>query len=167
MKTLITGIVLFLVLLIIPKTQAQQLIAYLDSDEIIPKMESYQKMHIEFQNYEKELQAVTDAKGEKLQHFYESFQADAMNKTPKQKDEADLELQKMQEDLRRELEILKQKKEEKATELLEPVYEEYNKALEKIALENGYSYILDKKMLLYFDNGADITNQVKAVLGIE
>ncbi len=46
------------------------------------------------------------------------------------------------------------------------ISEKYKEALEKVAKANQYSYILDKKMLLYADGGIDATEKIKTALGI-
>ena len=40
-------------------------------------------------------------------------------------------------------------------------------AIDKVAKANGYAYIFDTKILLYYDNGDDITPLVKKELGIK
>ena len=54
----------------------------------------------------------------------------------------------------------------KEAELTKPLYEELDKALKSVAKDNGYSYILDKKLLLYSEGGIDATAKIKTALGI-
>jgi outer membrane protein len=55
---------------------------------------------------------------------------------------------------------------DKEGELTKPLYEELDAALKKVAKENEYGYILDKKFLLYSEGGIDATAKVKTALGI-
>jgi len=56
----------------------------------------------------------------------------------------------------------------KTTELLSPIQEKINNAIKEVARDNGYTYIFDTGLgvVLYADPGADVSNLVKAKLGI-
>ena len=55
---------------------------------------------------------------------------------------------------------------DKREELLKPIYEKVNQAIETVAKEGGYQFIFDKGVLLYFDEGMDVSAKVKAKLGM-
>jgi outer membrane protein len=55
---------------------------------------------------------------------------------------------------------------DKQMELLEPFQEKLKEALKKVAKANGYNYIFDISTLLYKSPNDDLTDKVKAELGI-
>ena len=58
---------------------------------------------------------------------------------------------------------------EKSEELLRPIHDRVNKAIDEVASENGYIYIFDavQGLILYADPAADVTSLVKAKLAIK
>ena len=50
--------------------------------------------------------------------------------------------------------------------LLKPIMDEFNAAVKAVATENGYQYIFDQGILLYFDAAMDVAPMVKKKLGI-
>jgi outer membrane protein len=57
--------------------------------------------------------------------------------------------------------------EEKQYELAKPFQDKIQNAINKVAKDHGFAYIFDTKILLYYDNGEDITPLVKKELGIK
>ena len=55
----------------------------------------------------------------------------------------------------------------KQIEMLKPFQEKLIEAIKIVAKENGYTYIFDKNTVLYYSDSEDITNKVKAKLGIK
>ena len=56
----------------------------------------------------------------------------------------------------------------KQNELLEPILKKVQEAIDAIAAEESYTYVFDSSqgMILYADETADITEKVKAKLGM-
>ena len=50
--------------------------------------------------------------------------------------------------------------------LLQPVYEKVRAAIQEVAKEQGYTYVLDAATLLYVDGGTDISEDVKKKLNM-
>ena len=57
--------------------------------------------------------------------------------------------------------------EEKQYELAKPFQDKIQDAINQVAKENGFAYIFDTQILLFYDNGVDVTPMVKAKLGIK
>lgn len=56
----------------------------------------------------------------------------------------------------------------KTNELLAPIQEKINNAIDEVARDNGYDYIFDTGLgvVLYADPASDVSSQVKAKLGL-
>lgn len=145
-----------------------QKIAYIVSEDIVPEMPAYKRAKSEVEAYGKQLQKVLEAKQKEAQEYYQDIMEKAQRGelTPKQEQEAQVKLQEMQANLQKEAADADRKLAEKEGELTKPLYEELDKALKKVAQENQYTYILDKKFLLYSEGGIDATSKVKTALGI-
>jgi outer membrane protein len=93
-------------------------------------------------------------------------QAQAGTMSPAQQKEAEGKLQKMQEDLQKKAADAEKQLVDKEAALSKPLYDKLNGAIKSVAAANKYSYIVDKKLLLYSDGGIDATPKLKSQLGI-
>lgn len=149
--------------------QAQsQKIAYVESESIVPSMPEYKKAQSELQAYAKQLEKVLQQKKAALEKDYtavmDSIQKGLM--TPIQQREAQTRLQQAEQQLQQEALKAEQRVAKKEGDLIEPLYKKFNDALEAVARAESYTYIVDKKFLLYSLGGIDATPKVKAKLGI-
>ena len=73
----------------------------------------------------------------------------------------ELEIAKFQQDIQ-------QKLYEKSENLLKPIRDRIQAAIDDVAKENGYDYIFDRSMgiILFADESTNISAQVKAKLGM-
>lgn len=149
-------------------TANAQKIAYIVSEDIVPEMPAYKRAKSEVEAYGKQLQKILEGKQKEAQDFYQETMEKAQRGelTPKQQQEAEAKLQELQANLQKEAADADKKLMDKEGELTKPLYEELDAALKKVAKENEYSYILDKKFLLYSEGGIDATAKVKTALGI-
>jgi outer membrane protein len=145
-----------------------QKIAYINSEKIVPEMPAYKRAKSEVEAYGKQLQKILEGKQLEAQEYYQEISKKSQigDLTPKQEQEAQAKLQQMQAELQKEASEADQKLAKKEGELTKPLYEELEAAISKVAKENNYGYILDKKFLLYSEGGIDATDKVKAALGI-
>jgi outer membrane protein len=70
------------------------------------------------------------------------------------------DLQGKQEDFNKQLETKKQ-------EILAPIQEKLRKTIQEVATASGYTYVFYKEQTLVFPEADDITDKVKAKLGIK
>lgn len=149
-------------------TANAQKIAYIVSEEIVPEMPAYKRAKSEVEAYGKQLQKILESKQKEAQDYYTDIMEKAQKGelTPKQQQEAEAKLQDLQGNLQQEAADADKKLADKEMELTKPLYEELDAALKKVAKDNDYAYILDKKFLLYSGGGIDATSKVKTALGI-
>lgn len=150
------------------QTSIAQTIAYVETEKVVPEMESYKKAKSEVEAYGKQLKKVLEKKQKDLQAYYAEV-IDSIEKglmTPKEQQEAEAKLQKMQSELQQEAQAADRKLVDKEAELVTPVYKKFNEAVAKVAKENKYQYVLDKQLLLYSLGGIDATEKIRTALGI-
>ena len=150
-------------------SQAQtQKIAYVESESIVPAMPDYKRAQSELQAYTKQLEKVLQQKKTAIQKDYtavmDSVKQGIMTKI--QQERAQIRLEMGQQKLQQEAMNADQKVAKKEGQLIEPLYQKFNDALEAVARDEGYTYIVDKKFLLYSVGGIDATAKVKAKLGM-
>lgn len=168
MKFSVLTIFLSLSMLFLATQVDAQKIAFVDVDQIVPEMPAYKRAKSEVEAYGKQLQKVLEGKQAEAQQYLQEMAGKEQRGelTPKQAQEAQQKLQQMQADLQKQASEADQKLMKKEAELTKPLYEELDKALKSVAKDNGYSYILDKKLLLYSEGGIDATAKIKTALGI-
>jgi len=161
-------LIALIVLMAFGQEAVAQKIAYVDTEKIIPEMPAYKRAKSEVEAYGKQLQKVLEGKQAEAQTYLAEVTAKEQKGilSPKEAKEAQAKLQEMQMNLQKEAQQADQKLMEKEAELTKPLYEELDNALKKVAKDNGYAYILDKKLLLYSAGGIDATAKVKTALGI-
>ena len=86
--------------------------------------------------------------------------------SPKQQQDAEAELQRKQAELEKKTADADQKLLKKEQSLTKPIYEKFDAALKTVAKANGYTYILDKKLLMYSAGGIDATDKLKKEVGV-
>jgi outer membrane protein len=147
-------------------TIAQTTIAYVESDALIQEMADYKKANIDLETYAKQLEAQLKQEQEKFQAEYAAV-VDSVQRgiiTPLQQQQAEARLSKKQQKLEGVSRDAQNKVLAKENELFKPINDKFNAALKAVAAQNGYTYIVDKKVLLYFENGIDATEKVRASL---
>ena len=86
--------------------------------------------------------------------------------SPKQQEEEGQKLQARQAELQQFEQDMVNQIQTKRGELLQPIMDRVNQAIQDVAKENGLQFIFDKQVLLYFDENQDFSSQVKAKLGM-
>lgn len=159
----------FVALLLLATTSiAQQKVAYVDAEAVIQLMPEYQRAKSEVEAYSKQLQKQLESKQTKMQQYYQQVleQAEAGALTPEAEQEAQEKLMSMQEDLQNSAAQADELLVKKEAELTKPMYERFDTALKTMCKAQGFSYVLDKKLLLYWEGGIDATPKLKAQLGL-
>ena len=148
-------------------SNAQSKIAYVDSDLLVSNMPEYKKAIADIDAFEKALQNNIKNEESKLQNYYDSIvkQISAGELTPSQQKTEEKKIQQMQKDLDKYVSTAEADFVKKKQDLTDPVYDIFNKALDKVSADNGYSYIFNKDRILHFKNGIDATAKVNAALG--
>lgn len=147
---------------------AQGQIAYVDTDEVITAMPDYKTTQKSLETFQEKLVQELEEEKRAIAKYYTGVieQVKLGTITPKQQQEAEAKLQKMQTDLQLKTNQADQRLLDKEKSLTAPLYQQFEEALAAVAKKNSYSYILDKKLMLYSGGGIDATEQMKKQLGM-
>ncbi len=144
---------------------------HLNYGNLLSAMPEVKTANTELETYRQQLITRGEAMAKKFQENYTKFVADVQSGdlapvTQTQRQQA-LE-QEQQSILAYEQEVA-QKVEQKRQELLMPIIDKMNNAIEAVAKENGYVLIFDTSVfnaILFADASEDVLGKVKAKLGL-
>ena len=166
MKNLVKSIaIVALTIGSITVTQAQK-IAHISLDSLITMMPESKTAQEVAQKYLKELETQVATMETELQTKYKDYMDNQEKYSPIVKNAKEGELQ----DLNKRIEDFKgqaqQDYQRKYAELSKPIYDKAKKAIEAVAKENSYKYVLDTSTgnILYTEPGDDILLLVKKKL---
>lgn len=170
MKNLFLSAILLCGLVLFSSTsvQAQDRLAYVDSETLVASMPDYKAAEKQLADYTAQKEAQIKQKYESLQQAATVLQqrVDALTITQQ-------EVQAEQQRLMQEEQVIQQAAvnaeieiRQKQQNLLTPIQDKAMAAIKSVADELGYNYVIDVStgVLLYYPPGSDITEQVKARL---
>ncbi|MGE5355274.1 MAG: OmpH family outer membrane protein [Deltaproteobacteria bacterium] len=161
---------IFIMTLFVMSASAQKF-AYLNTQGILSGLPEVQQANSNLETFRNQLVNLGQMKVEALQTKYKDLEAKQAKGelSPKQLDEEAAKLKQEEEALSKFDQESQQRVLEKSEELLKPIREKVQKAIDDVAKEGGYQYVFDASMgfILYADSSTDISTQVKAKLGIK
>jgi outer membrane protein len=169
MKTLKITLLMLVVISTTAMAQKTSKVGHINSNELLTAMPERNLVQEEIKEYANQLKVTLDAMSKEYETKVGEFQSkqDVMTdviKNNKIKEITDLE--KRITEFQQTAEADLQKKEQ---ELLQPIIDKAKTAINDVAKENGYTYVLDSSVgvVLYSVDGDDILPKVKKKLGIE
>lgn len=147
------------------KSNAQK-IGYISADEIIAQMPEAAKVDTALNQYQ---QALYQAAQEKQTSFNEAvakFYKDSLTMSASLKEVTRTGLQKQVQELSGAEQQIQQQFEQKRQELALPLQRRLQAAIQDVARENGYAYVLPKEALLVAPPGDDLAALVRKKLGM-
>lgn len=147
-----------------------QKFGYINSQELIGQIPQVKEANAELETIKKQYEKQGQDKVTSLQTKYQALERKQAQGeiSPKQLEveaqalkQEELEIAKFQQDIQ-------QKLYEKSENLLKPIRDRIQAAIDDVAKENGYDYIFDRSMgiILFADESTNISAQVKAKLGM-
>ncbi|MBR4919336.1 MAG: OmpH family outer membrane protein [Bacteroidales bacterium] len=148
-------------------TADAQKYGHVNSGEILEVMPGIDSLQIKLKAFQEDLQKMYESMMTEYQQKKDKFDREVgtMSSAVRQVREKELQdlatrIQEFQANAQDDLE-------EKQYELAKPYQDAIQDAINKVAKANGYAYIFDTKILLYYGSGDDITPLVKKELGIK
>ena len=148
---------------------AQSKVAHINAQALIAAMPEAKKAETDLQTYAQSLEgdgkALVDEYTKKMKEFDEK----AATMTDNVKEIKTREIQDAQKRIQDYRDAAEQKVQNKQQELLKPIYDKARKAIEDVAKEKGYGYVIDSSagILLVSPAADDILAAVKGKLGIK
>ncbi len=148
-----------------------QKIGHINSNELLLAMPERATIETEIQNHAKQLETQLLTMQRELETKYQDFQAKESLMTEAIREDKIKELTSLEQRLNEFQERAQADLQKKEQELTEPLITKAKGAIDKVAKDNGYTYVLDSGIgfMLYIDetSGDDIMPLVKKELGLE
>ncbi len=168
MKYILKITALCLILSTVAFTAQAQKFGYINSSEILAELPEVKQANANIDALRKQLEKKYQQDIQSLQTSYQAVQKQVAEGalSPKQQEEEATKLQKKEEELRKFETESQQKLAAKQQELIQPILDKVNQAIQDVAKENGFQFIFDEAVLLYRDESQNVASMVRAKLGM-
>jgi len=146
---------------------AQKKTGYVNSTEIMQALPEYKKAMTDYETFVNKLQADYEALGKEYETKVKDFEAKASTMTEAMKEVKIKEIQNLQTSLQSFEAKVQDEMQKKEADLMRPLFEKVNKAIEAVGKNQGYDYIYNMQALLFAKDSENITGAVKTQLGIK
>ena len=147
-------------------TNAQK-IGYISADEIIQLMPEAATVQKELDQYQQSLYQNAQDKQTALNESIQKFMKDSATMSPSLKEVKRSDLQKQSQELSGEQQKIQNEFEQKRQELSVPIQKKLQTAIEEVAKENGYTYVMPREALIVMPPSNDIGPLVIKKLGLK
>jgi outer membrane protein len=146
-------------------------LGWLNSAALLDAMPEKVKADSEITKYTRSFQDMLESMGKEYQGKIQTYQASEKTMTDAMKEVKQKEIQDLQNRIESTQQSAQDKVAQKKQEVFGPILEKADKAIKDVAKEKGYDYIFDASSnggaLLFAREADNITNLVKAKLGIK
>ncbi len=149
-----------------------QKIGYAETDYILSQMPDAKKIESELKTHGSQLENQMKAKYDDYQAKLKAYQSMPATTPDAIKADKERELAGLQENMEKFKQDAQSSYQKKQTDLLDPIYKKIAKAIEDVAKENGYSFIINPQVanggdvLLFNDEKYNISDLVLKKLGV-
>ncbi|HSV12026.1 MAG TPA: OmpH family outer membrane protein [Hanamia sp.] len=147
-------------------TNAQK-IGYISADEIIQLMPEAATVQHELDQYQQSLYQNAQDKQNAFNESLQKFLKDSSTMSPSLKEVKRGDLQKQQQELAGEQQRIQSDFEQKRQELSAPIQKKLQNAIEEVAKENGYTYVMPREALIVMPTTNDLGPLVIKKLGLK
>ena len=166
MKQFRTLLLIAIITLGFNSLQAQTKVAHISTDLLISLMPETKALNSELEKLSKTYETELKAEESKLEAKLKKYEAEASSQTDEVNQQRQIEVQQDQQNLYQASQVAREDITKKRNEKLKPILEKAKKAIDDIAAEQGYTYVLEASTLIVA-NGTDLLPAVKAKLGVQ
>jgi len=145
---------------------AQQKIGHISTDKLLSLMPETKVMNAELEKLSKTYETELKAEQATLQAKLKKYDSEAKTQTDQVNQQRGVEVQQDQQKLYQSSQAARDDLSKKRNEKLKPILDKAKKAIDAVAKEQGYTYVLEASTLIVA-NGTDLLPAVKAKLGIQ
>ncbi len=173
MMKIVSGMFGILIMMVgINVAKAQQKIGHVDIQYILTTLPEYKEVESQLKTLETQLLKQSQAKEQEFQEKYQDYLQTSQNMAEVVRQDKEKELTQLQQSFQEFQQNAQTSLQQKSTELLNPLYKKIGDAIEHVALEKGYSHILNVgvaqlDIVIYGDEKFDVSNLVLKNLGID
>jgi outer membrane protein len=142
----------------------QNKLGHINAQEILILMPEFKQAETELQNFTKSLESQLMAMSTEYQQSLEEYQSNEAKYTDLVKQDKEAEIMGLRDRIQKFEQNATKSIQEKEQQLLIPINTKLNNAVNKVASDGGYTYILTSQILLYSTKSNDIGQLVKKEL---
>ena len=146
--------------------QAQTKIGHINTELLLSLMPETKALETEIQKLGQTYETELKAEQAKLEAKLQKYKAEVASQTDEVNRQREAEVGQDQQNLYQASQIAQEDIGKKRNEKLQPILEKAKKAIDEVADEQGFVYVLEAASLIVA-NGTDLLPAVKAKLGIE
>ncbi len=146
--------------------QAQTKVAHINTDLLLSLMPETKALNADLEKLGKTYETELKAEQDKLTAKLKKYEAEVNSQTDEVNQQRGAEVQQDQQNLYQASQVAREEIAKKRDEKLKPILDKAKQAIEDIAKEQGYTYVLDASSLIVA-NGTDLLAAVKVKLGIK
>lgn len=145
----------------------QTKIAHINTTELVASMPEMNDAKTELEKLAKTYETDIQTMASELQSKVKQYDSEAANQTDEENAKRLQEVQGMEQSIRQYQAQAQQELQKKEFDLLKPITEKAQAAINKVATDLGFDYVLDSTQGqgVIVANGSDLMNQVKKELG--
>ena len=168
MKKLVTlGLIAISFLASTQSSNAQVKIGYISADEVIVLMPEAARIDTQLNQFQQALYQTAQEQNAELNDAVAKFYKDSATMSPQLKEVKRKDLQTKIQEMSGAEQRIQAQFEQKRQELSMPLQKKLQAAIQEVAKENGYTYILPRESLIVMPPGDDIGRLVRKKLGIK
>lgn len=147
--------------------QAQSKVAHIDVTELLAAMPEMKSAEAELKKLQETYNADIQASMTELRNKFTQYQNEAPSKSKEENDKRAVELQGYEKNIGEAQQAAQQEFQKKQGELFAPISDKAKAAIEKVAVAQGYDYVIDAQQGagLIVAKGKDLLADVKKELG--
>ncbi|MEC9303869.1 MAG: OmpH family outer membrane protein [Bacteroidota bacterium] len=145
---------------------AQNKLGHVNAQEILVQMPAFKTAENDLKKFQINLENRLNGLLSELEQLRKSYEADASSLTDLEKQDKELEMQSLYqriEAFQADAQVQLQKEEQR---LLAPIQEDLINAINEVAKEGNYTYILTAEVFLFANESNDVGSLVKKKLGL-
>ncbi|NJO01561.1 MAG: OmpH family outer membrane protein [Bacteroidia bacterium] len=147
---------------------AQTKIGYFDLNLVLPQLPEFKQAQADMETYgrqvEEELKAKQGDFDKKLKDYQDKMDKGELTQALQQSKESELQsLQRQFQEFQQQIQVEAQNREQK---LLSPIYEKVEKAIQEVAKENNYAFIIKRESFASVVDANGVSNMVLKKLGV-
>lgn len=167
----LVSLVVFCFMFVATQAQTATKIGSADVDYIFSQMPEFKQIEADLKTTENMLRNQIQTKAQEFDKKLADYNANLNTMLDAVRANTERELRQLQENLQKLQQDAQTTIQSKQNQLMEPVYKKVGKAIEDVAKENGYTFVLNQQIggldvILYGDPNSDISDLVLKKMGI-
>ena len=150
----------------LPFVYGQSKLGYANVEYILSQLPEAKQVQSELETYEGQLKRRMESKVEEYKRKGENFEKNYNNMTDLERADTQEEIQTIQESILKFQQEAEASIQQKQQNLLKPLYEKIQSAIDSVASRNNYTYIFKAESLLFAKPEEDISDDILKLLGV-